>query len=153
MKKFPILALVAVMAFGSCGAQKAKKKAADDSKPTIAVLSASEFKKQIFDYNKFEEGQKVNLLSDTPVVIDFYADWCGPCRAMSPILEELAEELKGKVTFYKVNTDNESYLAKVMQVNGIPHFVFIDKAGNVSSAKGSMPKADFLKLVQQNALK
>ncbi|MGN0076364.1 MAG: thioredoxin [Parafannyhessea sp.] len=79
--------------------------------------------------------------SDLPVMIDFYADWCGPCRAMGPVVEKLAEKYDGKVKIGKVNSDEEPALAQAFQVMSIPAFFFIKDGKVVDSAIGGMPAA------------
>lgn len=79
--------------------------------------------------------------SDLPVMIDFYADWCGPCRAMGPVVEKLAEKYDGKVKIGKVNSDEEPELAQQFGVMSIPNFVFIKDGKVVDNAVGGMPQA------------
>lgn len=79
--------------------------------------------------------------SELPVMIDFYADWCGPCRAMGPVVEKLAEKYDGKVKIGKVNSDEEPELAQQFGVMSIPNFVFIKDGKVVDNAVGGMPQA------------
>ncbi len=80
--------------------------------------------------------------SDIPVMVDFYADWCGPCQMMMPVVEEMAEKYNGKVKIGKVNTDEEPSLAEKFGVMSIPCFIFIKNGKVVSSAIGGMSKDD-----------
>lgn len=80
------------------------------------------------------------LKSDIPVVIDFYAEWCGPCRAMGPVVAELADAYDGKVKVGKVNSDEQQALAQRFNVMSIPSFFFIKDGKVVDSAVGGMPK-------------
>ncbi|MDA3880607.1 MAG: thioredoxin domain-containing protein [Prolixibacteraceae bacterium] len=73
---------------------------------------------------------------DKPCLIDFYADWCGPCRITSPILEELAQEYKGKINVYKVNVDNERELSQIFGVSGIPAFLYCPMEGKPTMTSG-----------------
>ena len=81
------------------------------------------------------------FLGDKPALIDFYAPWCGPCKMLSPVLEELAEEYDGKVDIYKVNIDNEEDLATMFDIRSVPTLIFIPMVGTPKKAMGAMPKA------------
>jgi thioredoxin len=105
----------------------------------MKTLSAKEFKKQIFD---FERELDWKYLGKSPAIIDFYADWCGPCKALSPILEELAEEYKGKLEIYKVDTEASPDLAAAFGIRSIPSILFIPKKGAPSMAAGLIPKSN-----------
>lgn len=80
------------------------------------------------------------IKSDVPVMIDFYAEWCGPCRMMSPVVEEFAKDFEGRVKIGKINVDEESELAMRFGVQSIPSFVFIKDGKVVDSVTGAMPK-------------
>ncbi|MGQ9621010.1 MAG: thioredoxin, partial [Bacteroidales bacterium] len=77
---------------------------------------------------------------DKPCIIDFYADWCGPCKIVSPILEELSEEYKEKMDFYKIDTEKEGELAAVFGIRNIPSLLFVPVAGQPRMAVGALPK-------------
>jgi thioredoxin len=98
-------------------------------------LTKAEFIKRVMDYekNKTEWVYK----GDKPAIIDFYADWCGPCKKVAPALEELAQEYAGKVYIYKINVDNEPELAGLFGVRNIPTFLIIPKSGKPSLASGA----------------
>lgn len=83
---------------------------------------------------------------DKPAVIDFYADWCGPCRMVSPILEQLSKEYEGKIDIYKINTENEPQLAGAFGITSIPSILFIPKDGQPQMSHGALPKNEFKKL-------
>jgi thioredoxin 1 len=88
--------------------------------------------------------------SDTPVLVDFWASWCGPCRAVAPTLDELADEMDGKVTIGKVNVDDQQQLASQFGVSSIPSF-FLFKNGEVADRMmGAMPKAAFEQFISRN---
>lgn len=80
------------------------------------------------------------IKSDVPVMIDFYAEWCGPCRMMSPVVEEFAKDFEGRVKIGKINVDEESELAMRFGVQSIPSFVFIKDGKVVDRVTGAMPK-------------
>jgi thioredoxin 1 len=94
--------------------------------------------------NNFEE---VVLNADKPVLIDFWASWCGPCRMQSPVIEELSEELEGSAVIAKLNVDEEPELAAQFQVMSIPTLVFIKDGGIVGRRTGVTPKAALLSML------
>ncbi len=112
----------------------------------MEVLNTATFKTKVFDY----EAQKDwKFAGDTPAVIDFYADWCGPCRALSPILEELSKEYQGHLTIYKIDTEASPELAALFGVRGIPSLLFVPKAGEPSMATGFMPKEQLKEAIKE----
>lgn len=86
--------------------------------------------------------------SDIPVMIDFYADWCGPCRMMGPVVDELSEKYAGRVKIGKVNSDQQPELAQMFNVTSIPNFVFIKNGTVVDNALGAMPAHDLEKRIE-----
>ncbi len=88
-----------------------------------------------------------------PAIVDFYADWCMPCKMVAPILEELANEYSGKIVVYKVNTEVEQELAAVFGIQSIPTLLFIPKDGQPQAAKGALPKNTFEKVIKDILLK
>ncbi len=100
-------------------------------------LTKQTFQEKIFDYEKNKEWA---YQGELPCVVDFWAPWCGPCRMVGPIIEELSEEYKGKVNFYKVNTDEEQELAGVFGIRSIPSLLFVPKEGQPKMAIGALPK-------------
>lgn len=101
-------------------------------------LTIETFKAKVFD---FEKSKDWSFNGDKPVIIDFYADWCGPCKMVAPVLEQLAKEYAGKVDIYKVNTDQEQELAGLFQISSIPSILFIPQEGKPQMAQGAMPKS------------
>ena len=114
------------------------------------VLTKVTFLTKVFD---FEKNKEWKFNGDLPAVVDFWAPWCGPCRFLSPIIDELSEEMKGKVQFYKVNTDEEQELASVFGIRSIPSLLFIPKNGKPMMAAGALPKNELVKVINENLLK
>lgn len=103
-------------------------------------LTNETFKEKIFNYEANKEWKFEGKL---PAVIDFYADWCQPCKMVAPILEELAEEYQGKLEIFKVDTEQERELSAVFGIQSIPSLLFIPVDGQPAMAKGALPKESF----------
>lgn len=112
-------------------------------------LTAEGFKEKIFDYSKEEEWQFKGSL---PAIVDFYADWCGPCKAIAPVLEELSKEYEGKVQIYKIDTDKEQELSILFGIQSIPTLLFIPKEGKPMMQKGALPKKAFQQVIEDKLL-
>lgn len=112
-------------------------------------LTAQEFKKNIFDY---ENEQEWKYKGTVPAIIDFYADWCGPCKMVAPILEELSKEYKGKLVAYKVDTEIEQELASAFGIQSIPTLLFIPVEGNPMMQRGAIPKKAFQQVIEERLL-
>jgi len=112
----------------------------------LKKLTTQEFKEKVFNY---EQNQEWNYLGDKPCIIDFYADWCAPCRMVAPILEELSKEYDGKVDIYKVDTEAEQELAMVFGIRSIPSLLFVPKEGQPQMAMGALPKETFVKAIDE----
>ena len=113
-------------------------------------LNAESFKIKIFNY---ETNKEWKFEGERPCVIDFWAPWCGPCRMVAPVIEELSEEYAGKVDFYKVNTDEEQELAAVFGIRSIPSLLFVPKTGQPRMAIGALPKTAMKETVEKELLK
>jgi thioredoxin len=100
-------------------------------------LTKDTFREKIFD---FEKNKDWKFEGELPAIIDFYADWCGPCRVVAPVLEELSKEYAGKVNVYKVDTDKEQELAAMFGIRSIPSILFVPKEGQPQMAMGALPK-------------
>jgi thioredoxin len=103
-------------------------------------LTQETFKQKVFNY---EANKDWKFEGSKPAVIDFYANWCGPCKMVAPILEELSTEYDGKIDIYKVNTEEQRELAAMFGIRSIPSLLFIPKDGQPQMAMGAMPKASF----------
>jgi thioredoxin 1 len=104
-------------------------------------LTKQAFFEKVFDYEKNKEWK---FEGELPCVIDFWAPWCGPCRMVGPVIEELSKEYAGKVNFYKVNTEEEQELAGAFGIMSIPSLLFVPREGKPKMAVGALPK-DVLK--------
>ena len=116
----------------------------------VVHLTTKEFKEKVFDYETSKEWKYAGTL---PAIIDFYADWCGPCKMVAPVLEELAHEYSGKIMVYKVDTENEQELAAVFGIKSIPTLLFIPKDGQPQAAMGALPKQTFEQVINDLLLK
>jgi len=105
-------------------------------------LTKDTFISKVFNY---ETNKEWKFEGDKPCVIDFYADWCGPCKMVAPVLEELAKEFEGKLDIYKVNTEEEQELASVFGIRSIPSILFVPATGQPQMAMGALPKETFVK--------
>jgi thioredoxin 1 len=103
-------------------------------------LTKETFKEKVFN---FDENEDWKFEGDKPAVIDFYADWCGPCKMVAPILDELATEYEGKIDIYKVNTEDEFELAGMFGIQSIPSILFIPMEEKPQMAMGALPKDTF----------
>jgi thioredoxin 1 len=109
-------------------------------------ITSAEFKEKIFDFDINEEWA---YKGDLPAIVDFYADWCGPCKMVAPVLEELSGIYDGKIHIYKVNTDTEGDLAQAFGIQSIPSLLFIPKTGAPQMAAGALPKAGLVKFIKE----
>lgn len=100
-------------------------------------LTKDTFISKVFNY---ELNQEWKFEGNLPCLIDFYADWCGPCKMVAPILEELSKEFDGKINIYKVNTEQEQELAAAFGIQSIPSMLFCPKEGKPQMAMGALPK-------------
>ncbi len=113
-------------------------------------LSKETFLQKVFNY---ETNQDWKFEGELPCIIDFYADWCMPCKMVAPILEELSKEYAGKINIYKVDTEEEQELAAVFGIRSIPSLLFCPKNGQPQMAMGALPKESFKKAIEDVLLK
>jgi len=112
-------------------------------------LTKQAFFEKIFDYEKNKEWK---FEGDLPALIDFWAPWCGPCRVLGPVIEELSKEYAGKVNFYKVNTEEEQELAGAFGIMSIPSLLFVPKDGKPKMAVGALPKEVLKRAIDEELL-
>ena len=136
--------MLAVLTFGPACSSNVKSStentaevAAEKSGKVIRLTRAS-FISKVYDYQKNAKVWKYE--GDKPAIVDFYATWCGPCKQVAPVLEELAKEYEGKIVIYKVDTDQEKELARAFGITSIPTLLFIPKNGDPQVANGALPK-------------
>ena len=107
-------------------------------------LTLETFKAKVFN---FEVNKDWKYEGSVPCMIDFYADWCGPCKIVAPVLEELQKEYGDKIVIYKVNTEDEQQLAGMFGIQSIPSLLFVPVDGQPQMALGALPKDTFIKAI------
>lgn len=112
-------------------------------------LNKQTFRDKVFDFEKNKEWKYEGTL---PALVDFWAPWCGPCRIVGPVLEELSKEYIGKVNFYKVNTEEEHELASMFGIQSIPSLLFIPLGGEPKMAIGALPKKELKKIIEEELM-
>ncbi len=112
-------------------------------------MTKQDFKEKVFNY---ETEQDWKYQGQLPAIIDFYADWCGPCKMVAPVLEELAREYEGRIVIYKVNTDVEQELSAIFGIQSIPTFLFIGADGEPFMQPGAFPKHIFKQVIEEKLL-
>ena len=163
MKKLVFMLAVAVISLQSCNSSQAKNKGNESNSGTpvetvsqndgaeggSVKLNKAKFLAEVWDYENSPKEWKFK--GSKPAIIDFYADWCGPCKIAGPILEEISNEYAGKVTIYKIDTQVEQELAAVFGIQGIPAFLYIPVNGKPSMTSGiARTKEDTKKMFQEN---
>ena len=156
MKKYFLLILATTFVLSGCNAQAAKdsKSAASTEEKTInnkkmgtILLTKKEFLEKVVNYEENPEEWK--YLGDKPCIIDFYADWCGPCKAVAPILEELSKTYDGQIYIYKVDTDKEQELAGAFGIRSIPSMLFVPMEGKPQMSTGALPKQQLVEAIDE----
>ncbi len=117
-----------------------------DNESSVIYLNKESFKSHVFDY---ENNKEWKYNGKIPAILDFYADWCGPCKMVAPLLDELQKEYGGKLQVFKVNTDKEKELAAVFGIRSLPTIVFIPVEGDPQAALGFRPKEELEKMVTE----
>jgi len=115
-----------------------------DSKVTVVYLTNETFKQMVYNYDKNKEWKYEGT---KPAIIDFYATWCPPCKQLSPLVEEIAQEYTGKIVVYKVDTDKEKFLAQHLGISGLPTLLFIPAKGKPQASMGFIPKEAIVRTI------
>jgi len=139
-KKFTlIIVLVCTMTFVSRSQEVSQEKPEN--------LTVETFKQKVFNYDKNPDNWVFE--GDLPCIVDFYADWCRPCKLIAPIMEELAVEYKGKINIYKVNTEQQRELSALFGIKSIPTVLFIPMKGKPQMSAGALPKESFKQVIDE----
>lgn len=141
--------IIAAVAFTALFASVADMNASDKGK--VKYLTKAEFVKLVYDIDKNSES--LDYLGNKPAVVDFYADWCRPCKQLAPVLDELALEYKDDIVIYKINTDNERELAQAFGITSIPTLIFIPVEGDPQMSQGALPKDTLKEIINEVLLK
>lgn len=116
----------------------------------VVHLSQDIFREIVWDYKKNSNNWVFE--GDIPVIVDFYADWCRPCRALAPTMDELAMEYKGKIRIYKINTDENKEISGLLGISSIPALLFVPKDGKPSFSLGALPKDRLKSMIDESLL-
>ena len=150
MKKF-LLLMLAVLTLVPVSATKAelgnKSEVETEKSGKVIRLTRASFISKVYDYQKNAKVWKYE--GDKPAIVDFYATWCGPCKRVAPVLEELAKEYEGKIVIYKVDTDQEKELARAFGITSIPTLLFIPMNGDPQVANGALPKESLKQAIDE----
>ena len=112
----------------------------------VEHLTLASFKEKVFD---FENNKDWKFEGNKPCLIDFYADWCGPCKTVGPVLEELKKEYGDKLEIYKINTEEEKELSSIFGIQSIPSLLFVPQDGQPQMAQGALSKESFKQAFQE----
>ncbi|MCU4175205.1 thioredoxin [Carboxylicivirga sp. N1Y90] len=149
--KFPLiigLALISGIALSFANTNKTDNAIdSDESQGSeVIYLDKTTFKEKVFDY---EASQTWDYKGEVPAILDFYADWCGPCKQLSPVLKQLQKEYGDKIQIYKINTDKEKELAGTFGIRSLPTIVFVPLDGEPQAAMGFRPKNDMETMIKE----
>lgn len=162
MKNLAIVFIAVAAIFAGCtnGTSKTENTETKSEKTAVVKTVSTEtktvhltnvsFKEKVFNY---EVNKEWKYEGDKPCIIDFYADWCGPCKQVAPILEELAKEYDGEIIIYKIDTEKQRELAGAFGIRSIPSLLFVPASGQPQMSQGALPKAQFVKMINEFLLK
>lgn len=140
---------VSLVAFAGNNPQQTPS-ASKQAENEVVIMNKDMFIERVFDYRNSQEWK---YKGNKPAIIDLYADWCGPCRRIAPIMKELAKEYAGKIIIYKVNVDKEKELAALFNATSIPLLVFIPQSGTPQLFPGAADKTTYKKVIDEFLLK
>ena len=144
--KTGLTALCMALGLNACAQNTNDKEQKQERKNMeIVHLDKQEFLKKVFNYEANPNEWKYE--GELPCVVDFYAAWCGPCKALAPVMEELAKEYDGKIRVYKIDVDQEEELAAVFGIRSIPTLLWIPAKGQPTLTQGAMPKPELRKMI------
>jgi len=163
LKHFTILLVLLAVAVPGCSSANSNKgdaataeissNSSENNKKTVKTihLTKSQFLQKVVNYEKNSTEWK--YLGDKPAIVDFYASWCGPCKQLAPVLEELAAEYDGEIYIYKVDTEEETELASAFGITSIPTILFIPMGEDPQVAQGALPKDVIKNAIEKTLLK
>lgn len=150
MRKLIFVSIMLSTMFTACAGKTNEKKTVEtkqSAKTAPVHLTKAEFLKKVANFETNPKEWK--YLGDKPCIIDFYTTWCGPCKMVAPILEDLANEYDGKIHIYKIDTEAEPELAAAFGIQSIPTILFCPMNGNPQISQGAMPKESFVKQINE----
>lgn len=153
-----LIAILSVLMLASCGnSNKDKQKTEQAQEVTVIeentlvkTLDYKNFVKKVWDIETYPDSFAYK--GKLPCMIDFYADWCGPCKRVAPIMENIAQEYEGKITVYKVNVDQEQKLPLIFKVKNIPTVFFLPKEGQPLSQVGALSKEEYISIINKHLI-
>lgn len=156
MKHILLMLFITGLTFSSCNGQaknnQEKEQIKKETKMKTIHLNKIDFLKKVANYEA--NPGEFKYLGDKPALIDFYADWCGPCKAIAPVLEELADEYDGEIYIYKINTEEEQELAALFGIRSIPSLLFVPMGDEQPQmAQGALPKPTLKEAIDKVLLK
>ncbi|NTW24325.1 MAG: thioredoxin [Lentimicrobium sp.] len=151
------IVLIASIGLLGCGSSNGKSNQDKDNQTAstastpeegkVVQMNKAMFIEKVFNYE--ENPNEWKFRGDKPCIIDFYADWCGPCKKVAPVMAELAEQYKDQIVIYKVDTDKERELAQIFNIRSIPSILFCPASGQPQMTMGALPKAEFEKMIKE----
>lgn len=149
--KSTITALCLLVGMNACaGNKESKNQNMKGENMEIVHLTKAEFLNKVYNYEANPNDWKYE--GDKPCIVDFYATWCGPCKALAPVLEELAKEYDGKIYVYKIDVDKEKELAGAFGIQSIPTLLWVPQADKPTVTQGVLPKAELKKMIEGTLL-
>lgn len=139
MRRITVLIVLCMMLLASVGEMSAKS----PQSGVVNEITQTQYKVMVSDYTQ----KKWNFKGKRPAIVDFSATWCGPCRRLAPILDDLAKTYKGKIDFYKVDVDKAQALAKAYGISSVPTVIFIPVSGEPASITGLYPKNEIIEVI------